>query len=67
MGPAMTWCMHTIGWLELGEPQKAYDNIKKTFDNVASDFQVVLHFMALSTFLKINSLIYILLLLFLLR
>ncbi|KAM7414708.1 hypothetical protein PAMA_019493 [Pampus argenteus] len=39
-GPAMTWGMFAIGWLELGEAEKAQHLIEKCFKNIQGPFQV---------------------------
>ncbi|KAM9854097.1 protein-glucosylgalactosylhydroxylysine glucosidase [Aulostomus maculatus] len=39
-GPAMTWGMFAIGWLELGEAEKAKDLLEKCFKNIQGPFQV---------------------------
>ncbi|XP_062568653.1 protein-glucosylgalactosylhydroxylysine glucosidase-like [Saccostrea cucullata] len=35
-----TWSMHTVGWLELGQPQRAYENFKMMFRNINGPFKV---------------------------
>lgn len=39
-GPAMTWGMFAIGWLELGEAEKAQRLLEKCFNNIQGPFQV---------------------------
>ncbi|XP_029378965.1 protein-glucosylgalactosylhydroxylysine glucosidase [Echeneis naucrates] len=39
-GPAMTWGMFAIGWLELGESEKAQRLLEKCFSNIQGPFQV---------------------------
>ncbi|XP_059190614.1 protein-glucosylgalactosylhydroxylysine glucosidase [Centropristis striata] len=39
-GPAMTWGMFAIGWLELGEAEKAQRLLEKNFKNIQGPFQV---------------------------
>uniref|UniRef100_A0A3Q2YF36 Protein-glucosylgalactosylhydroxylysine glucosidase n=1 Tax=Hippocampus comes TaxID=109280 RepID=A0A3Q2YF36_HIPCM len=39
-GPAMTWGMFAIGWLELGDAQKAQRLLEKCFRNIQGPFQV---------------------------
>uniref|UniRef100_A0A8C4EYE7 Protein-glucosylgalactosylhydroxylysine glucosidase n=1 Tax=Dicentrarchus labrax TaxID=13489 RepID=A0A8C4EYE7_DICLA len=39
-GPAMTWGMFAIGWLELGEAEKAHKLLEKCFKNIQGPFQV---------------------------
>ncbi|XP_053175127.1 protein-glucosylgalactosylhydroxylysine glucosidase [Scomber japonicus] len=39
-GPAMTWGMFAIGWLELGEAEKAQRLLEKCFKNIQGPFQV---------------------------
>ncbi|XP_030646782.1 protein-glucosylgalactosylhydroxylysine glucosidase [Chanos chanos] len=39
-GPAMTWGMFAVGWLELGEAKKAQDLLLKCFKNIQGPFQV---------------------------
>uniref|UniRef100_A0A3Q0R8C7 Protein-glucosylgalactosylhydroxylysine glucosidase n=1 Tax=Amphilophus citrinellus TaxID=61819 RepID=A0A3Q0R8C7_AMPCI len=40
-GPAMTWGMFAIGWLELGEAEKAQLLLEKCFKNIQGPFQQV--------------------------
>ncbi|KAI5100317.1 protein-glucosylgalactosylhydroxylysine glucosidase, partial [Silurus meridionalis] len=40
LGPAMTWSMFAVGWLELGESEKAEGHLKKCFKNIQGPFQV---------------------------
>ncbi|XP_045179575.2 protein-glucosylgalactosylhydroxylysine glucosidase-like [Mercenaria mercenaria] len=35
-----TWSMHTVGWLELGEDEKAYKNFRMMFRNINEPFKV---------------------------
>lgn len=37
----MTWSMHTVGWLEVDEPDKASDSFEKNFGHVKEPFKVV--------------------------
>ncbi|MFT7806964.1 acid trehalase-like protein 1 isoform X1 [Arapaima gigas] len=39
-GPAMTWGMFALGWLELGDVDKAEDQLNKCFSNIQEPFQV---------------------------
>ncbi|KAM9376474.1 protein-glucosylgalactosylhydroxylysine glucosidase [Pholidichthys leucotaenia] len=39
-GPAMTWGMFAIGWLELAEAEKAQQLLEKCFNNIQGPFQV---------------------------
>ncbi|XP_037308492.2 protein-glucosylgalactosylhydroxylysine glucosidase [Pungitius pungitius] len=39
-GPAMTWGMFAIGWLELGEAAKAQHLLDKCYKNIQGPFQV---------------------------
>uniref|UniRef100_H3DF79 Glycoside hydrolase family 65 central catalytic domain-containing protein n=1 Tax=Tetraodon nigroviridis TaxID=99883 RepID=H3DF79_TETNG len=39
-GPAMTWSMFAIGWLELGKAEKAQLLLHKCFQNIQAPFQV---------------------------
>uniref|UniRef100_A0A8C5FN89 Protein-glucosylgalactosylhydroxylysine glucosidase n=1 Tax=Gadus morhua TaxID=8049 RepID=A0A8C5FN89_GADMO len=39
-GPAMTWGIFAVGWLELGEAEKAQKLLEKSFDNIQGPFQV---------------------------
>ncbi|KAM3869958.1 protein-glucosylgalactosylhydroxylysine glucosidase [Diretmus argenteus] len=39
-GPAMTWGMFAVGWLELGETEKAQQLLQKCFSNIQGPFQV---------------------------
>ncbi|XP_020790881.2 protein-glucosylgalactosylhydroxylysine glucosidase [Boleophthalmus pectinirostris] len=39
-GPAMTWSMFAIGWLELGEAERAQNLLTKCFNNIQGPFQV---------------------------
>ncbi|KAM9754785.1 protein-glucosylgalactosylhydroxylysine glucosidase isoform 1-T5 [Menidia menidia] len=39
-GPAMTWGMFAIGWLELGESERAQRLLEKCFKNIQGPFQV---------------------------
>ncbi|KAI1895646.1 hypothetical protein AGOR_G00108370 [Albula goreensis] len=39
-GPAMTWGMFAVGWLELGEAGKAQEMLNKCFSNIQGPFQV---------------------------
>ncbi|XP_048733983.2 protein-glucosylgalactosylhydroxylysine glucosidase-like isoform X1 [Ostrea edulis] len=35
-----TWSMHTVGWLELDQPQRAHQNFKMMFRNINGPFKV---------------------------
>ncbi|KAM6960750.1 protein-glucosylgalactosylhydroxylysine glucosidase [Aplochiton taeniatus] len=39
-GPAMTWGMFAVGWLELGEAERAQQLLEKCFKNIHGPFQV---------------------------
>lgn len=39
-GPAMTWSMFAVGWLELGEAEKAQQELQKCYKNIQGPFQV---------------------------
>uniref|UniRef100_UPI003AAA9432 protein-glucosylgalactosylhydroxylysine glucosidase isoform X1 n=2 Tax=Centroberyx gerrardi TaxID=166262 RepID=UPI003AAA9432 len=39
-GPAMTWGMFAVGWLELGEAERAQHLLQKCFSNIQEPFQV---------------------------
>ncbi|XP_056273539.1 protein-glucosylgalactosylhydroxylysine glucosidase [Pseudoliparis swirei] len=39
-GPAMTWGMFAIGWLEMGEAEKAQHLLEKCYKNIQGPFQV---------------------------
>uniref|UniRef100_A0A672GNN8 Protein-glucosylgalactosylhydroxylysine glucosidase n=1 Tax=Salarias fasciatus TaxID=181472 RepID=A0A672GNN8_SALFA len=39
-GPAMTWSMFAISWMELGEAEKAQRLLEKCFNNIQGPFQV---------------------------
>ncbi|XP_064622218.1 protein-glucosylgalactosylhydroxylysine glucosidase-like isoform X2 [Lineus longissimus] len=39
-GPAMTWTMFAIGWLELGEHEKANKLMERNMDHIQEPFQV---------------------------
>uniref|UniRef100_A0A8C5IUE8 Protein-glucosylgalactosylhydroxylysine glucosidase n=1 Tax=Junco hyemalis TaxID=40217 RepID=A0A8C5IUE8_JUNHY len=39
-GPAMTWSMFALGWLELKEPQRAWSQLEKCFSNITEPFKV---------------------------
>lgn len=41
-GPAMTWAMHSIGWLEYGAEKNASDMFKKNFNYMRAPFNVSL-------------------------
>ncbi|KAG8515713.1 Protein-glucosylgalactosylhydroxylysine glucosidase [Galemys pyrenaicus] len=41
-GPAMTWSMFAVGWLELGEPARARALLDRSFANVSEPFKVSL-------------------------
>ncbi|TSK13471.1 Protein-glucosylgalactosylhydroxylysine glucosidase [Bagarius yarrelli] len=40
LGPAMTWSMFAVGWLELGEAKKAQQLLQKCYKNIQGPFQV---------------------------
>ncbi|XP_027019684.1 protein-glucosylgalactosylhydroxylysine glucosidase isoform X2 [Tachysurus fulvidraco] len=40
LGPAMTWSMFAVGWLELGEAEKAQELLQKCYKNIQGPFQV---------------------------
>ncbi|XP_012507442.1 PREDICTED: acid trehalase-like protein 1 isoform X1 [Propithecus coquereli] len=39
-GPAMTWSMFAVGWMELKEPARARDLLDRSFANAAEPFKV---------------------------
>ena len=39
-GPAMTWSMFLIGWLELHEENKAAEMLRRNYRYIAKEFQV---------------------------
>ncbi|XP_068170245.1 protein-glucosylgalactosylhydroxylysine glucosidase isoform X2 [Antennarius striatus] len=39
-GPAMTWSMFAIGWLEIGEAEKAHRLVERCFKSIQGPFQV---------------------------
>ncbi|XP_013803735.1 protein-glucosylgalactosylhydroxylysine glucosidase isoform X1 [Apteryx mantelli] len=39
-GPAMTWSMFAVGWLELKEAQKAQNQLSKCFSNITEPFKI---------------------------
>ncbi|NXT71519.1 PGGHG glucosidase, partial [Chaetops frenatus] len=39
-GPAMTWSMFAVGWLELKELQRAWKQLEKCFSNITEPFKV---------------------------
>ncbi|XP_066176703.1 protein-glucosylgalactosylhydroxylysine glucosidase [Sylvia atricapilla] len=39
-GPAMTWSMFAVGWLELKELQRAWSQLEKCFSNITEPFKV---------------------------
>ncbi|NXX48698.1 PGGHG glucosidase, partial [Tricholaema leucomelas] len=39
-GPAMTWSMFAVGWLELKEVQRAQSQLNKCFSNITEPFKV---------------------------
>lgn len=39
-GPAMTWAMHTIGWLDLNDPKRAADLFSQSFANSHGPFGI---------------------------
>ncbi|XP_030055381.1 protein-glucosylgalactosylhydroxylysine glucosidase [Microcaecilia unicolor] len=39
-GPAMTWSMFAVGWMQLKEIQKAQNLLKKCYGNITEPFQI---------------------------
>ncbi|XP_037694720.1 protein-glucosylgalactosylhydroxylysine glucosidase isoform X4 [Choloepus didactylus] len=39
-GPAMTWSMFAVGWMELKDPQRAWGLLQRSFANVSEPFKV---------------------------
>ncbi|XP_053923592.1 protein-glucosylgalactosylhydroxylysine glucosidase isoform X2 [Cuculus canorus] len=39
-GPAMTWSMFAVGWLELKEVQRAQSQLSKCFSNITEPFKI---------------------------
>ncbi|NWU72359.1 PGGHG glucosidase, partial [Pterocles burchelli] len=39
-GPAMTWSMFAVGWLELREVQRARSQLEKCFSNITEPFEI---------------------------
>ncbi|XP_053781391.1 protein-glucosylgalactosylhydroxylysine glucosidase isoform X2 [Desmodus rotundus] len=39
-GPAMTWSMFAVGWMELKEPRRAWDLLQRSFANITEPFKV---------------------------
>ncbi|KAM6360406.1 protein-glucosylgalactosylhydroxylysine glucosidase [Alca torda] len=39
-GPAMTWSMFAVGWLELKEVQRAQSHLNKCFSNITEPFKI---------------------------
>ncbi|XP_029438520.1 protein-glucosylgalactosylhydroxylysine glucosidase [Rhinatrema bivittatum] len=39
-GPAMTWSMFAVGWMQLKEIQKAQNLLKKCLENISEPFQI---------------------------
>ncbi|MBN3294954.1 PGGHG glucosidase, partial [Amia calva] len=39
-GPAMTWGVFAVGWLELGEVSRAQEQLNKSYRNIQEPFQV---------------------------
>ncbi|NXF89623.1 PGGHG glucosidase, partial [Eubucco bourcierii] len=39
-GPAMTWSMFAVGWLELKEVQRAQSQLSKCFNNITEPFKI---------------------------
>ncbi|KAF3822426.1 protein-glucosylgalactosylhydroxylysine glucosidase isoform X1 [Mirounga leonina] len=39
-GPAMTWSMFAVGWMELKDPWRARDLLERNFANIAEPFKV---------------------------
>ncbi|XP_025771351.1 protein-glucosylgalactosylhydroxylysine glucosidase [Puma concolor] len=39
-GPAMTWSMFAVGWMELKEPRRAQDLLERSFANIMEPFKV---------------------------
>ncbi|XP_072495684.1 protein-glucosylgalactosylhydroxylysine glucosidase isoform X2 [Notamacropus eugenii] len=38
-GPAMSWSMFAVGWMELKEIQKAHEQLRKCFSNISEPFK----------------------------
>ncbi|XP_035885832.1 protein-glucosylgalactosylhydroxylysine glucosidase isoform X2 [Phyllostomus discolor] len=41
-GPAMTWSMFAVGWMELKEPRRAWDLLQRSFANITEPFKASL-------------------------
>ncbi|XP_029812203.1 protein-glucosylgalactosylhydroxylysine glucosidase isoform X2 [Suricata suricatta] len=41
-GPAMTWSMFAVGWMELKDPGRAQDLLEKSFANITEPFKAAL-------------------------
>ncbi|XP_032976551.1 protein-glucosylgalactosylhydroxylysine glucosidase isoform X4 [Rhinolophus ferrumequinum] len=39
-GPAMTWSMFAVGWMELKDPRRAWGLLEKSFANITEPFKV---------------------------
>lgn len=39
-GPAMTWSMFAVGWMELKDPQRAWGLLERSFANITEPFKV---------------------------
>ncbi|XP_066220328.1 protein-glucosylgalactosylhydroxylysine glucosidase isoform X1 [Saccopteryx leptura] len=39
-GPAMTWSMFAVGWMELKDPRRAWDLLERSFANITEPFKV---------------------------
>ncbi|XP_074128610.1 protein-glucosylgalactosylhydroxylysine glucosidase [Sminthopsis crassicaudata] len=39
-GPAMSWSMFSVGWMELKEPRKAHAQLEKCFQHISEPFKV---------------------------
>ncbi|XP_015269413.1 PREDICTED: acid trehalase-like protein 1 [Gekko japonicus] len=39
-GPAMTWSMFAVGWLELKDPERAQQLLSKCFSNITEPFKI---------------------------
>ena len=40
LGPAMSWSMFSIGFLDMGEPERASQNIEKNYAHIMNEFEV---------------------------
>ncbi|KAM8813322.1 LOW QUALITY PROTEIN: protein-glucosylgalactosylhydroxylysine glucosidase [Rhynchonycteris naso] len=41
-GPAMTWSMFAVGWMELKDPRRAWDLLERSFANITEPFKASL-------------------------